>query len=79
MLAEPGKWLDGDTLLFKRTSETRHEMVDTMWPESTVTPVDFDGIREKGGQEAGQKDKCYDFNVLLAKADFQVREGSTEM
>ena len=24
MLMEPGKWLDGDTLLFKGTSETRH-------------------------------------------------------
>ena len=24
MLTEPGKWLDGDTLLFKGTSETRH-------------------------------------------------------
>jgi hypothetical protein len=23
MLTEPGKWLDGDTLLFKGTSETR--------------------------------------------------------
>jgi hypothetical protein len=24
MLTELGKWLDGDTLLFKGTSETRH-------------------------------------------------------
>ena len=24
MLTEPGKWLDGATQLFKRTSETRH-------------------------------------------------------
>ena len=24
MLTEPGKRLDGDTLLFKKTSETRH-------------------------------------------------------
>ncbi len=24
MLTEPGKWLDGDTLLFKGTPETRH-------------------------------------------------------
>ena len=24
MLMEPGKWLDGDTLLLKATSETRH-------------------------------------------------------
>jgi len=54
-------------------------MVGTTWPESTVTPVDFDGIREQGGQEAGQNYKCYDFNILLAKADFQAREGSTEM
>ena len=54
-------------------------MVGTTWPESTVTPVDLDEIREQGGQEAGQKDKCYDFNILLAKGDFQAREGSTEM
>jgi len=24
MLTEPGKWLDGDTLLFKEPPETRH-------------------------------------------------------
>jgi hypothetical protein len=24
MLTEPGKWLDGDTLIFKRTSATRN-------------------------------------------------------
>ena len=24
MLTEPGKWLEGGTLLFKGTSETRH-------------------------------------------------------
>jgi hypothetical protein len=24
MLTEPGKWLDGDTLLFKGTSEIQH-------------------------------------------------------
>jgi hypothetical protein len=46
-----------------------------MWPESTVTPVDFDGIQKQVGQEAGQSDKCYDFNILLAKTNFQAREG----
>jgi hypothetical protein len=25
MLTESGKWLDGDTLLFQGTSETRHQ------------------------------------------------------
>jgi hypothetical protein len=24
MVTEPGKWLDGNTLFFKETSETRH-------------------------------------------------------
>jgi len=24
MLTEPGKWLDGDTLIFERTSQIRH-------------------------------------------------------
>ena len=30
MLTEPGKWLDGDTLLFKGTPETRHECPSTI-------------------------------------------------
>jgi len=32
MLTEPGKWLDGDTLLFKGTSETRHHMLAKKMP-----------------------------------------------
>jgi hypothetical protein len=30
MLTEPGKWLDGDALLFKGTSETQHEVLTAL-------------------------------------------------